>query len=127
MRKRFVVIGTAVTAIALWAGQAAASANVVWCMSDPPIQVVTQGGHNLTVNNMIYIPPVDRHVMDLVTDDAVATADGRGGTYITVHVHLPAAISHAHVVSSDNRYQVSAAADGTGGVTVTLLLDVPTS
>ncbi|MGH7765281.1 MAG: hypothetical protein ACREOM_12790 [Candidatus Dormibacteraceae bacterium] len=127
MKTRIVVLGTVLSGLMLIAAQASASANVVWCMSDPPIQVETPGGHNLTVNNMVYLPPAARHLKLKLADDAVAYPDGRGGSFITVHVHVPSGVEHAHVVSSDMRYQVTSSGDGAGGMIVTLLLDVPTS
>jgi len=79
------------------------------------------------VNNMIYLSPADRHKAKLITDDAGTAPNAKGGTRITVHVYIPATIHGAHVVSSNNRYQVTDVADGTGGRVVTLTLDVPTS
>jgi hypothetical protein len=111
----------------LVAGSATASANVAWCLSDPPIQLVTPGGHNIAVNNMIYLPPMYRHVTSEVTDTASAQPDGQGGTLVTVNVRIPSGVSQGHVVSSENRYQVSSEAGGAGGVVVTLYLDVPIS
>ena len=127
MRKRVLVVG-GLTAILLGAtGQGAASANVMWCVSDPPVQVVTPGGHSLTVNNMVYLSVTDRHSAKLITDDASAAPDGFGGTMITVHVYVPAAVHGALSVSSDNRYRVSASGRGNSDSVITLQLDVPTT
>jgi len=126
MKKRLVV-GTLAAGLMLVAGQATASANVVWCLFDPPIELVTPGGHNITVNNMVYLPPMYRHVLREVNDEASAVPDGHGGTLVTVNVRIPSGISHAYVVSSNNRYQVSTEAGAGGGGVVTLHLDVPTS
>ena len=127
MRKRAVVVGGLTAALLFMGGVGTAAANVMWCVSDPPIQVVTPGGHNLTVNNMIYLSPSDRHNAKLIAHDANAAPNGRGGSLITVHVYLPAAIRGAHVVSSNYRYRVADAGDGSGGRILTLTLDVPTS
>lgn len=97
-----------------------ASANVTWCMSDPPINLTTPGGHNIVVNNMVYLPPYALHLKNGVTDGASAQADGHGATLVTVRVYVPA---EAHVVSSENRYQVRSERDGSS--VVTLYLDVP--
>jgi hypothetical protein len=128
MSKRVVVVGSLAAGLLVLGGQGVASANVAWCMSDPPIQVVTPGGHNLSVNNMIYMSPVDRHIARLITDDATTAPDGRGGTLITVHVHIPAGAHGANVVSANYRYEVKDS-NGTpgGGTTLTLKLDVPTN
>jgi len=123
MRARSAVVvgmGGLLAGVMLMATSVAASANFVWCMSDPPVQVVTPGGHALTVNNQVYLSAAARHLMNNVTDTASAAADGHGGTLVTVHVFVPGA---AHVVSSVYRYGLSAANDGSGVVTLTL--DVP--
>ena len=111
----------------LAAGQAVGSANVFWCGSDPPIQVVTPAGHNIMVNNVVSVPVAYRHLVSSVAEDASAAPDGHGGTLVTVHVYVPEGVSQAAVVSSENRFQVAARSAGAGGETVTLYLDVPTS
>jgi hypothetical protein len=126
MKKRVVLVGALAAGMLVLGGQGAA-ANVLWCMSDPPIPLVTPGGHNVTVNNMIYISVVDRHLASLITDDASTVPDGKGGTLITVHVYIPAAIHGAAVKSANFRYQVQDTRSTPGGGTVlTLTLDVPT-
>jgi hypothetical protein len=128
MRKRVVVVGVLAAGLLVAGGQGAASANVVWCLYDPPIQVVTPGGHNLSVNNMVYLSPVDRHIASRITDDASAISDGKGGTLITVHVVIPQGAHGASVVSHNFRYRVTDTNGAPGGGTVlTLQLDVPIS
>lgn len=128
MNKRVVVLGALAAGLLVVCGQGAATANVMWCLSDPPIQVVTPGGHNLSVNNMIYLSPVDRHIAQQITDDATTAPDGRGGTLITVHVRIPAGAHGASVESNNYRYKVSrTGATPSGGIVLTLNLDVPTS
>ncbi|SRR5260370_4989581 len=122
MKTRSVVVGVLLAGVMVVAGEGVASANMTWCVSDPPIQVVTPGGHNLVVNNQVYLPPYAMHLKDDITDGAVVQPDGRGGTLITVYVHVPA---HSHVVSSENRYHFSTQGDGTS--LITLHLDVPIS
>jgi len=128
MRARVVVVGALSAAFLVAGGQEAASANVTRCLSDPPIQVVTPGGHNLSVNNMIYLSPVDRHIASQITGDAATSPDGKGGTLITVHIHVPQGAHGANVVSNNFRYRVTDT-NGTpsGGTVLTLQLDVPTS
>ncbi len=128
MSKRAVVVGAMAAGLLVVAGQGAASANVMWCLSDPPIRVVTPGGHNLSVNNMVYLSPVDRHLASRITGTASAAVDGKGGSLITVHVFIPPGAHGASVVSNNFRYRVtdSNGAPG-GGTVVTLQLDVPTS
>jgi hypothetical protein len=108
-----------------FAGVTPASAMVLWCESDPPIQVVTPAGANLTVNNMIYVPRFDVHLVTHFPGSATTQPDGRGGTLITVRVQVAWGVSFAHVVSSENRFQVTSPGDGTGGTVVTTYLDVP--
>jgi hypothetical protein len=127
MRRRVVVSASAVSLLMVAAGQVAASANMVWCVSDPPIQVVTPGGHNLTVNNTVYLPPSSQHLKGLISEDASAIPDGHGGSLVVVHVFIPGGVSNGHVVSAENRFQISSEGSGSGGTLVTLYLDVPTS
>ena len=116
-----------IAAVLSMAGGTAASAHVVFCMYDPPIQVVTPGGHYLSVNTTIYLPPQDRHIADHFAATATAIADGHGGTLISVHVQVASGVSAAHVVSAVQRFQVSSAGDGRGGTVVSLNLDVPSA
>ena len=128
MSKRVVVLGALAAGLLVLGGQGAASANVIWCMSDPPIQVVTPGGHNLSVNNMVYLSPLDRHIASQIAGGATTAPDGRGGTLITVHMYIPSSAHGASVVSSNYRYEVTdTSATRNGGVTLTLTLDVPTT
>ena len=122
MKARSVVLGIVASGAMLLLAAPGASANVAWCVSDPPIQVVTPGGHNLTVNNQVYLPPYTMHLKGAISDSALAVPDEDGGTLIIVRVYVPA---RAHVVSSENRYQVSQAKDGSSEVT--LYLHVPVS
>lgn len=122
MNTRSVVVGVAGSAAILLLAAQTASANVAWCVSDPPIQVVTPGGHNLTVNNQVFLPPNSVHLKAFIYESAVAVSDEDGGTLIIVRVYVP---ESAHVVSSENRYQVSEAKDGSSEVT--LYLHVPVS
>ena len=116
----------AVIAAALsFAGVAPASAMVLWCESDPPVQVITPGGTTLTVNNQIYVPRYDMHLSTHFPASATAMSDGHGGSLITVRVQVAFGVSFAHVVSSENRFQVASPGDGTGGMVVTTFLDVP--
>lgn len=127
MKMRSVLVAMVGSGLMLAAGQAAGSANVFWCSSDPPLQVVTPAGNNIMVNNMVSVPFEYRHLASNVAEDAFAAPDGRGGTLVTVHVYVPEGVSQAAVVSSENRFQVASQSEGAGGETITLYLDVPTS
>jgi hypothetical protein len=122
---RILPAATVIAAALSFAGVAPASAMVLWCESDPPIQVITPAGANLTVNNMIYVPWFDMHLATHFPASATALADGHGGTLVTVNVQVAWGVSVAHVVSSANRFQISSPGDGTGGTVVTTYLDVP--
>jgi len=127
MRLNRIVPAAMMAAALLIAGEATASANCEWCVYDPPIQVVTPGGANLTVNNTIYLPPSAIHLASHFPATATVAPDGHGGTLITVNVQIAAGVSSAHVVSAENRFQVSSPANGTGGTVVTTYLDVPSA
>lgn len=127
MKARGVVVGALSSALLVVGGQAAASANVTWCASDPPVQVVTPAGHHLMVNNMVYMSPGDKDFASLITDDASAEPDGRGGTLITVHLYVPREVHGASVVSENHRYKVTdTTSTPVGGTVLTFKLDVPT-
>jgi hypothetical protein len=126
MKTRVVVMGAVAAGLLVAGGQGAASANVVWCAGDPPIHVVTPGGNNLEVNNVIYLPVEDRHLAKQIVDGATAVPDGHGGTFITVHVSIPQGAHGATVVSINHRFNVSDTKDTPGGgVVLTLMLDLP--
>jgi hypothetical protein len=122
MNGRNLVVACVVAGVAIAMGSVSASANLQWCVSDPPLQVVTPGGHNLTINNQVYLPPSALHLKNLIYDQASAEPDGQGGTLVTVHVYVP---SQAHVVSSENRFRLTTSGDGSS--VITLYLDVPTT
>ena len=55
MRLTRILPAAAVMAAAFsFAGVMPASAMVLWCESDPPLQLVTPAGTNITFNNQIY-------------------------------------------------------------------------
>lgn len=121
--RNFVVALAAVGAMLLF-GPGTASANVAWCIFDPPAHVVTPGGTHITVNNTVWLPITAADQKKQVWDEASAQPDGTGGTRITVTVHLPAGVD-AHVLSAVHRFHVSTEADGQ--TSVLLYLDVPAS
>lgn len=129
MSKRGVLVGALGAGLLVLGAPGTAGANVDWCSSDPPIAVVTPGGAHLMVNNTVYISPVDKPNVKLVTHDASASPNGRGGTLITVHVYFPDNFNDAYVVSANYRFSVTDTAGTNGGATgnnvVTLLLNVP--
>jgi hypothetical protein len=127
MRLRTLLVAGALTAGLMAALPSTASANILWCVGDPPVQVITPGGHNLVVNNYLYVSPAYRHLARNVTADGYAIPDGALGTLVTVHVHVPAGLSHLFVVSAQQHYRVTTSGGGDGGSEITLSLDVPES
>ena len=119
---RNVVVGLVAAAGMLVAGPIGASANISWCIADPPVGVVSPGGQNLTVSTQVFLPPNSQHLKGQIQDQAVTSPDVNGGTLIAVYVTVPV---QSHVVASVNRFGVSAQADGSG--VVTLYLHVPVS
>lgn len=124
---RRAVVGGVVAALVTVLAPATASANVVWCLDDPPQQVTTAGGTNLVVGTKLYAPAAERHALSSVTEKTVTASDGAGGTLVTEYVTVPASISQLMVVSTVQRFSVTATGQGTSGSVIVLTLDVPTS
>jgi len=127
MRLRTLVVAGALAAGLVASAPSSASANILWCAGDPPVQVVTPGGHYLVVNNYLFVSPAYLHLARNVTADGYAIPDGALGTLITVRVHVPPGLSHLVVVSAQQHYRVTTSGDGAGGTVITLTLDVPES
>ena len=122
MKARSVVVGALAGAAMLLAAQVPASANLAWCVFDPPMQVVSPGGNNLTINTQVYLPQGATHLKNQVQEQVFSSSDAGGGTLVTVEVFVPVT---SRVVATVNRWGVSAAASGDG--MVTLYLHVPIS
>ena len=73
MKARSVTFGALLACGLMVAGQGVASANMTWCLSDPPIQVLSPGGHYLVVNNLVYLPRSALHLKNQIYDDAART------------------------------------------------------
>ena len=116
-------LGTA--GVMLVAGAVTASANIAWCVDDPPVQVQTPTGTNLVVNTSVSVVSKEARYLNGVDVVAVTAPDGAGGTLITVTVTVPATIGTAHVTASVNKFKVRASATVAGGDSTTLVLDVP--
>jgi hypothetical protein len=126
-----VVVGSLGGLIALVMGHGAALANAEWCVSDPPLQVVTPGGQNLMVNNMVYLAQSQSNqqgnfnTKGQTTETATVASNGPGHTLITIRVDVADGVQQARVVSSVNRFQVSSQGTGSAGSVIFLYLDVP--
>ena len=125
MTARTLMTGILASGALVIGGAGSASANIAWCTSDPPVHVDTVSGANVTVNTSVTVAKSESGYLNDVTSDAVAVANGAGGTDITVHVNLPAGISTATVVGQVKRYHVSTTVSGQGGTVVTYHLTVP--
>jgi hypothetical protein len=126
MKARRVVAGVGVAGAMLVGSALSASANIAWCIEDPPVQVQTPTGTYLVVNTSVSVPTHDAKYLAEVVVDAVTSADGAGGTLITVYVSVPATINVARVTASVQKFQVySASTTVTGGSSATIVLDVP--
>ena len=125
MKSRSVVAGVLAAGAMVVGGAASASANLAWCMSDPPVQVQTATGTNLTVNVTVAVP---QHYAKYINDVTVHTAtapDGAGGTLITLDVTVPATIPTANIGVTVKKYKINDSTSVPGGATTTLHLDVP--
>ena len=127
MRRRTLFVAGALAVGLVASAPGTASANVLWCVGDPPVQVVTPGGHNVEINNYLYVAPAFGHLAAQTTADGSAVADGIGKTLVTIHVHVPSGLSRLYVVSAQQHYQVSTTGSGPGGTDITLTLVIPES
>ena len=125
MKARSVVAGVMAAGAMVVGGAVAASANIVWCLDDPPVQVQTPAGTNLTVNVTVAVPQHEAKYISGVTVNTVTAPDGSGGTLITLNVAVPATISTARISVSVNKFKATNAATVPGGTATTLQLDVP--
>ena len=105
-----------------------ASANIAWCLEDPPLLVQTPSGANLTVNVAVSVLQGEAKYIKTVLTDAVTAPDASGGTLVTVNVTVPATITVARVNAGVRKYKVSTdTVTVAGGTSTTLYLVVPTT
>ena len=122
MKVKTVLAGVAVACGLTAASTAGASANIMWCVGDPPLQMSSPAGTNFTVNTQFFTTDSKQHLSQQLTEKVTSTPDGHGGTLVTVEVFGPAG-QNVTVVASVNKFKVSAQASGAGDVIVQL--DVP--
>ena len=125
MKARSMVAGVLAAGAMVVGGAVVASANVIWCLEDPAVQVQTATGTNLTVNVTVSVPQYQAKYINDVAVTTLTAPDGIGGTMITVQVTVPATISTANVGVTVKKYKVTDSATVPGGATTTLYLDVP--
>ncbi|MEP7106062.1 MAG: hypothetical protein ABI838_09470 [Chloroflexota bacterium] len=114
----------AATGVALVGTLAAASPGLAYqsfCESDPPVQVVTPAGHNVTINNWMLIETSNRHLLKQVVVYGTTEPYGPGHTLVTIHIHTPhGGQGKVHVTSRSTRFQQNANADGGWGEEIQL-------
>jgi hypothetical protein len=127
MKARSVVAGVVAAGAMVVGGAASAAANIAWCMEDPPVQVQTATGANLTVNVGVAVPQGQAKYINDVVIVATTQPDTNGGTLVTVNVTVPSTVSVANVTAGVKKYKVSSSTTVASGGSATLLLDVPAS
>jgi arabinogalactan endo-1,4-beta-galactosidase len=125
MKARSVVAGVLAAGAMLVGGAMVASANVIWCLEDPAVQVQTATGTNLTVNVTVAVPQGQAKYVNDVHIQTLTAPDGAGGTLISVAVTTPATISTANVTVTVKKYKATDFSTVSGGTTTILYLDVP--
>jgi hypothetical protein len=123
MRLKTVLAGVTVACGLTAASTAGATANIMWCVGDPPAQVSSASGTQFNVNTQIYSTVAHQHLSQYL-ETVTTTPDGSGGTLVTVDVEGPAG-QYFTVVASVHKGKgtISAQSSGTGEVFV--VLDVP--
>jgi hypothetical protein len=125
MRLRTLLVAGALALGLMAAGSASASANIMWCVGDPPVQVASTTGTQFVVNVQLYTSsPSTKKLLGQFTEAVTTTADGSGGTLVTVVVTGPAG-KYVTVVASVNRGKGTVSAQGSGSGEIVVLLDVP--
>jgi hypothetical protein len=123
------VLGGAAAACALLVGSAAtASANIMWCIGDPPEQVTSASGTQFVVNTQIYAsgPKTHLNLSHSTTTTSWSQPDGHGGTLVTVEVQGPSS-QQLTVVVTYNAVKNAVSNQATGIGTVIVQLDIPIS
>ena len=124
MKLRALVVAGAVACGLVVAAPAGASANIMWCTGDPPVQVLTPTGTRFVVNTYVYAdaPHTGLHGQ---TQVSVTTApDGAGGTLVTVHAYPPPG-QYVTVVAAVQRGQGTLSTQASGRNHLILVIDVP--
>lgn len=111
-RSKLAASSAAVTA-ALAVTASPALAYQVFCESDPPVQVVTPAGHNVTINNWMTVETSDRHLLKQVVVYGTTEPYGPGQTLVTIHIHTPrGGQGQVHVRSRSSRFEQGAVGEG---------------
>jgi len=122
MRFKTVLAGVTVACGLTLASTGGASANIMWCVGDPPAQVSSASGTQFNVNTQIFSSVAHQHLSQY--PETVTTApDGSGGTLVTVDVQGPA--QYFTVVASVHKGKGTISAQSSGSGEVLVVLDVP--
>ena len=96
-----------------------------FCEDDPPVQVVTPSGHNLTVNNWVYYSAQDRRLMRQAMFYGTTYPAGPGHTLVVIHMITPSGGDGLiQVTSRTERFGTQTAASGSWGEETELYLIV---
>ncbi len=124
MKLRRLVPAGGVAAALMALAPLSASANIMWCVGDPPTQVVTPAGTRLVVNTSVYASGPALRLAGQTTLQAVTQPDGSGGTLIKVYVQAPRG-QYVTVVTTVHRGQGDISDSASGEGDFTMVLDVP--
>jgi hypothetical protein len=78
MRFRKLVLAGGVAGALMAAVPGGASANIMWCVGDPPAQLTTSTGTRFVVNTYVYAEGPHSKLASLTTVDATAAPDAAG-------------------------------------------------
>ena len=124
IRKLLVTVAAAGAAAILPAGEGLAW--VDWCETDPPVSVVTAGGHHVTVNNFLGTTRANRHLLERAVVFGYAEPAGEGASTIHVFVVLPKGGSaYVRATSKSGRFDQVTESTGRWGDVIQLELTVP--
>jgi len=114
MRRWALALSMAGAALGMSAAPAGAWSS--FCEDDPPVQVVTPAGHNVTINNFVLYHVQDRHLMRHVQFYATAYPAGPGHTFVVIHMVTPkGGMGAVRVTSRTQRFQQETVASGGWG------------
>ncbi len=106
------------------AAPATASANIMWCTGDPPVQVVSPTGTRFVVNTYVYASVAHSGLHGQTQISVTSSPDGAGGTLVRVDAYPPAG-QYVTVVATVQRVQGNISARASGKNHLILVIDVP--
>ena len=110
MRRVLVAFGAAAIAALMPASQGLAW--VDWCESDPPVHVITPGGHRVEINNFLGTTIQNKRLLRHAVVYGYAERAGPGQSLVHIVIILPeGGDSHVHVRAETNRFGQTADTD----------------